>query len=478
MDYNNYNNYNSNYVGDSNANTYSNYQMQQQMSPQQGQLQQQPMMQQPMMQQPMMQQQSMGKKRDVKGIIMTAICMVTALITALSTLMPMVSVALYNYKSEGYNIIDITKGAVEAIDSTVWRYLSGWEIFTHIITIIMLFVPILIALVGVITAVVYIIKLATLKPTRKVNGFAKEILAMEMMFAAYLYYHGYAAAYVDGSTRYSLQNMSLSVGWYLPVIFAVCTMFLNYIFNVIDKAKGAEKSKGYIITGIFGFIGAIASIFMYLAFGFSQFSYTGNGVKDITFGVLNVLMLEELEAIPICICAFIFIITVLSCISFTQSIKKPLQAKFSGVWSIVAGVIIIALAITNYILIEIFMEESSLYQAVHMGTSSILYIVMGSILIILGIAYLCVKAFLLNDKPVNTYNVFQQQPMMQQPMIQQQVQNMGYYQQPMAQQPMVQQVMPQQSMVQQPMAQQVMEQQPMASQPADIQIAQDMEQNS
>ena len=55
-----------------------------------------------------MQQPVMPRKVDVKGVIMAVVCMITAIITAVSIFMPIMSIN-YNYTSSGVNIIDMIK---------------------------------------------------------------------------------------------------------------------------------------------------------------------------------------------------------------------------------------------------------------------------------------------------------------------------------------------------------------------------------
>ena len=393
MDYSNYNNYANN--------SYANYQMQQQ---------------------PQM-QLTTKRKIEVKSLILTILCIVTSLITAFSTLMPMMSIN-YTYASEGINIIDIVKGVVDVIGSTYWSMMDAWEIVAAILIITIMFVPVAISAFGLVAAFVYVIKLIAMKPVKKVSGFTKCILIMEMIFAAFMYFVFYIVIDTSRLSDDYLSGATLSVGWYLPVIFVIIIMLLKYVFDVMDKMKEEGKTKENVIAAIFGGVGAIVSVVMYLAFAFTQFVVIDDGVEiKLSFSYFHLLTLEELfdesfEILTFLMVLFIITIAFLSRACLSRMIKKPLKSKVPAVFAIVTGALAIGLSITNYILFSVFVEERvGTRTTMEMGASNYLYIIFGAILIILGIAYLCVKVAMNNNQTV-PYNVqgaayYQQQPAQQ-----------------------------------------------------------------
>ena len=85
-----------------------------------------------------MQQPVMPRKVDVKGVIMAVVCMITAIITAVSIFMPIMSIN-YNYTSSGVNIIDMIKAIVGVFDETsFWKWSDALEVAVMVIVIIVM----------------------------------------------------------------------------------------------------------------------------------------------------------------------------------------------------------------------------------------------------------------------------------------------------------------------------------------------------
>ena len=178
-------------------------------------------------------QQPVKKKRDVKGIIITIMCLATSVVLALSTLMPMMSID-YRYDSVGVNIVDIIKGIFKVFDMN-WDILEGWQVFVMILLVIVLFLPVVTSIIGIITTFVYGIKLIVMKPVKSVNGFAKTILVLEMIFAAFMYVDFYVVINLSELSGRYLSGASLSIGWYLPVILSFAIILLRCVFDAVYK---------------------------------------------------------------------------------------------------------------------------------------------------------------------------------------------------------------------------------------------------
>ena len=385
-----------------------------------------------------MQQPVMPRKVDVKGVIMAVVCMITAIITAVSIFMPIMSIN-YNYTSSGVNIIDMIKAIVGVFDeSSFWEWSDALEVAVMVIVIIVMMLPIVLAIISIIQAIVYCIKLAKLKPVKRVNAFAKTILFFEMIFATFTYYIYQVMSWFgeSGAVSSYFTGVSLSVGWYLPVILAFFTLILRFIFDVVDSIKQGTNTRERIVAAIFGGIGAVMAFVMYMAYGLSQFAiHNANVDVNISAAFFNRMLMYGYDVICIFILVFIVIITLLSQILMSRSLKAVLKSKFCGIFAIVTGTLSIAFAIANYIIFGMYCEsEVGVDATMNMGVASYLYIIMGAVLVVLGIVYLCIRTYMKNSCNV----VMQQQAMqpyiMQQPNIQQSNMQQLNMQQPITQQ--------------------------------------------
>ena len=130
-------------------------------------------------------QVSYGKKFDVKGLIFTLACLIFSLITALSPLMPLISMG-NGSNNVNINMIDTCKLIAEIAESTP-SDIKVIQIVVLFIIIFALLLPVIISLFGIIFTVSSVIKLIRGKYSANVNGVAKTILIMEMIFATFLY---------------------------------------------------------------------------------------------------------------------------------------------------------------------------------------------------------------------------------------------------------------------------------------------------
>lgn len=367
------------------------------------------------------------KKFDVKGIVFTIASLVLSLITALSTLMPLISMGNGMY-SENINIIDTCKLLGVVAESPSYNT-DFFRIMIFVMAVLVLLLPIMISLFGIIFTIFLIVSLVCGKYSSKVNGYAKTILITEMIFSVFMYGLAAGAMELYGLRLKNYSKITLSVGWYLPVILSLCVMFLGYVWDICENIKKAENKAKAAVMSLFSVIVVIIAAVMYVALGGSQYNISEKGYEMyVQFSVVESLALVKFDIMPILISLFIIVIASMSYICLSRNMKLMKKSKFGGVICLVTGICAVMFTIINYILFSIYMDEDKFSgTSFELGSTGYIYIIMGSILIVLGIAYLCIRTFW-NNRANMVYVQYQNNAPDNNTVILQQQQNAQYYQ--------------------------------------------------
>lgn len=343
-------------------------------------------------------QGELKRKIDVKGLILTIVCLVTSIMVTLSTLMPIISFGT-DYATKSFNIITVFKLAIGWIEQL--SIMSPYDdiVLGMIVSAIAILIPIAIMLYGIIETIVMAVKLVTMRYVQKVNGYAWTVLVLEMLISVFMYVYIYAMVALLGLDDDYAVSIGLSVGWYLPVILCLCVMFLGYSFE-LNKVREVAGNRN-LLAQIFGTVGAVIASLMYISFAFPYFKLTQmDEVLYLPFSYINISVIGNLYYVFICI--FVITIAILSHICLTRNLKKAKKGKFGAVFNIVVGALAILFTIISYVLLNTYYDERiNFYELLHgnsnkyitssMGAASYMYIIMGSLLLILGIIYLCVN---------------------------------------------------------------------------------------
>lgn len=338
------------------------------------------------------------KKLDVKGLVLTIVCLIMSVITALSTLMPLIKVE-YEWKSsrETLNLIDICKlvGSLAELDTN--RYDSGSAtVFGLLLVATML--PIIITVLSTVYAIIYVVRLAALKYVQKASGFAKIILTLEILFSMFsmiIVFYAMDERFISDD---EVMGAGITIGWYLPVVLAAIIILVEYICNMTGMLKNSSEKSKDLATTILGFVGIIVSLTMYIAFAASQCTLYEDGYSlgvspayllwYAAGEIFNMLIGRNTTIIYTLIMLFAITVTILARIGISKNLKITKKKKYGAVFSIVTGILAVVLAIVNYVLCSIRFDS---YDEVKFGLGTYIYIISGSILIILGIASLCIK---------------------------------------------------------------------------------------
>lgn len=346
-------------------------------------------------------QASYGKKFDVKGLIFTLACLIFSLITALSPLMPLISMG------NGSNIVNInmidTCKLIAEIAKLTPSNIKVLQIVVLFIIIFALLLPVIISLFGIIFTVSSVVKLIRGKYSANVNGVAKTILIMEMIFAVSLYPIAIGAAEFYDISFKKKQDISLALGWYLPVILAVCLMVIGHICNIVKVIKKSEDKKKSTLVGVFSIVGVIFSSLIYVALCGSQYVVMGRRYDVyVPFSYINIMLVDKGfdEVFLIIITLLIIVIAIMSYICFSRNLKLITKLKFSAVLCIATGICAVLFTIVNYILFNIYVDSDVDFN---LGSAGYIYIIMGSLLIVLGVAYMCIRTVWSNTaKPMHS----------------------------------------------------------------------------
>ena len=351
--------------------------------------------------------QGMYKKKtlDIKGLIITILCLVTSLMASISLFMPIVKTG-----SEGTSAIDIWSSIGKLIEN-VGDSDETWYIIYVILGIV---APILIVIFSLIATVLLIIKLASLKFNNSEVGHIRRILKYEMIMSSFSIFY-IIIAYLTDNRYYRIINIlydesGLSVGWYLPVIMCICTIvvaaIIEYAFNVKDKKFDSK----YTVNGIIAIVTVIFSSIMYISFAFSQIVLTEGGYRQLKVGFSYYVMIfasgmsdidsyssDEYGMMLVSAVVFIIAIVMVAILS-ARILKKSLaglqNGKFSGTMSIVTGIVGIVLYIGQLIVCKIGAAEIDDDIEVKIGAAGYMYIIFGALLIVIGIVQLCVRNYL------------------------------------------------------------------------------------
>lgn len=332
------------------------------------------------------------KKVDVKGLIITILCLITSLITTFSVLMPIVKTG-----TRSANIIDVCKMIPDLFDE--WELEKFGEVLAFAYTVLAVFAPIIIALVGLIVSIVLIVKLARVKFNGKEVLWVRRILKFELFFSVF------ATLYYYIVKLYISSKAGMSVGWYLPVIMCVSTLIiaiiLEFIFNIVNKKSDGQ----YVANGILAIVAMIFATIIYISFGFTQvaidsystekwdFSYE---LKTFISSLITPKYYWEGDSLSMMIwisisLISIIVITVLASMVINRSIKAIKNGKFGGAASIVAGSFAIVLYLVELIMGEIVVSDIQKSAKVKFGMAGYMYIIFGALLIVVGIVQICVK---------------------------------------------------------------------------------------
>lgn len=333
------------------------------------------------------------KKIDVKGLIISILGLIVALITTFSVLMPIASGG-----KKGATIINITKNAkdlfkaVDDIDTFA-------EFLAFIYVVITVLAPYLVLVTGIVISIIFIVKLAKLNFSNKEVSLVRAILKVEVFISLFCVGYIYAAE-VDIEDK-----MLMSVGWFLPVIICICIMVVDSIMTMVTNL--AKKTNNYkCLDSICAILVMISSLLMYIGMGLSQIQVVDSYEKVHINVSYNLLMLFQRicskwlwkgKALSFSIWIVIsmiavVVITIMASVCISKCIKTLKNGKFSGVISIVTGALAIVLYLVEFIMGSIVWEKY-MDAKIKFGVSGYYYIIFGAIMIVIGIVYQVVSNY-------------------------------------------------------------------------------------
>ena len=333
------------------------------------------------------------KKVDVKGLIITILCLITSLITAFSVLMPVVKMG-----AQSVNIIDLCKKMPEIFEELELDKFG--EVIAYVYSIVAFVMPIIIAIAGLVFSIVLIVKLASVKFTGKELTAAKSLLKLEMAFSAFsIIYAATLNLYVAGA-------IGMSVAWVLPVIMCVCVIVISSIVEFVFKLGNKKDDSKYVISSVLAIFAIIFSAIIYISFGFARFTLsTGYSEAKWDFAYELYTLVSSFVTpefywegeraslmvwTTVCIISTI-VITIFASATIKKNIKAINKEKYPGVMNIVTGAIAIVLDLVELIMGKIVISDIDEATKVKFGTAGFLYIILGALLIVIGIVQVCVK---------------------------------------------------------------------------------------
>lgn len=384
------------------------------------------------------------KKIDVKGLIITIICLITSILAAVSVLMPIVKI-----DEEGMSVIEICTEMsehIEDIDERIELFeefsddfdSTGYtiEIVAVVISIAM---PLILAAIGLITSIVLLTKLIRMKFNGREVFSLNKLLKIEMIISVFSMFYIY---YQDEYSLWRAEEYGLGIGWKLPVILCLCTMavgiILEYVFNLLEK----KYENGYVVNGILAVVAMIFSSMVYIAFTFTRYvsinrydSKSKGNVSQFIGAVIDSIKDPDyywdsdkmvIRMIWTCISLVVaIIIAIVASITMKKNMVAVQKGKFGGVSSIITGTVAIVLFLVEYIMGKVLFADEDVVgrgMKLEMGLAGYFYIIFGSLLIAVGVAQICVKNYFKNRAKVaaNPYarmpqqgNMYQQNNMFQ-----------------------------------------------------------------
>lgn len=358
------------------------------------------------------------KKLDVKGLIATICGLITSIVVGLSTLMPIITLEKGKV-SEKFNIfmsINLFKNMLGRIKH------ANLDIAEYTIYLIVALLPIMLAVVGILGAIIYICRLTTRNYTKNLSGFLWVVFILEILivslqnfYIGYLEYSsrgfnvGYAKwmnglSYTNFAGVYYDQyqdiesNCSLSVGWYLPIILVFILILAFGITEMILmlKTNKCTLSRIYSAVGVLLSIGVLISIGSQLSLttSFACIGYLSNNVySEYDVSLLQLLALMQGEGSIYILVMFVLtiIMVIFGYISLIRNMSGMIVGKYRLVINMLTGFVAIVFVIIKYIMFDMLAEEKMSWVSISFfaGVETYCYIIFTSILLVLSFVYVC-----------------------------------------------------------------------------------------